>query len=194
MTRRDVPPEWSRSFTIDSLAAACAYVETVWHDDERVVPSRLHQRGPQPRDLSGSPRWAHAFAKFIFASPDETEEVLSGHDEYGEPRYHEEYRYPLYRALSLLARRQHDRWTKDSTRRPFHPSVVSVLRAMAKADFRPELVRLRYSDGTRVPPDLAELFCVGAARKLRGCYVETYVSWVDKSASQRAAENGHEAA
>jgi hypothetical protein len=178
---------WDRSFSIDSLDAACRFVATVWHHDERVVPSRLHEHEPQPRDLSGAPAWTHTFARYVFASPDEVETVVSTDRGVHDERHY--YRYPLWRSLKLLERREHDRWTKGVPRRPFHPTPASVLRAMAKADFQAELVRLRYSDGTRVPADMAELFAIGAARKLRGVYTETYVSWVDKSDSQKDAED-----
>jgi len=178
---------WDRSFSIDSLAAACRFVESVWAD-ERVPPVRLHGRGPQPRDLSGAPRWSHGFSQYVFASPDETHRVTT--TERGVTDSTEFYRYPFWRALSILARREHDRWTKDVPRRPFHPSPVAVLCAIAVADFDAARLTMRYSDMTPIPRDMLELFAIGAARKLRGVYQETFVSWVDKSASQRAAEDG----
>jgi hypothetical protein len=180
-----VTDPWDRGFSIDSLANACIFVETVWNE-ERVPPSRLHGRGPQPRDLSGAPKWSGQFSQYIFANPSEVQEVTTTERGVHDTRHF--YRYPLWRALSLLERRDHDRWTKGVPRRPFHPTPVSVLRAMAKDDFRPDRVRLRYADGTRIPADMVELFCIGAARKLRGTYQEEFVEWVDKSASQQDAE------
>jgi len=176
---------WDRGYRIDSTTAACRFVETVWAD-ERVPPARLHSRGPQPRDLSGSPRWSPQFSSYIYASPSEVETVTTTDQGVTVDRHY--YRYPLWRATELLGRRDHDRWTKGVPRRPFHPSVVSVLRAMAQAAFMAERVRLRYSDGTRVSSDMAELFCMGAARKLRGVYQVEYVEWVSKSDAQQNAE------
>jgi hypothetical protein len=180
-----IPQAWDKGFSIDSLAAACTFVESVW-SEERATPTRLHSRGVQPRDLSGSPRWSNQFSHYVFASPDEIVDETSTDRGVVDTRTF--YRYPLWRALSLLERRDHDRWTKGVPRRPFHPTPVSVLRALALANFDPKRVGLRYSDGTRIPPDMAELFAVGAARKLRSVYVETYVGWVEKSDSQKSAE------
>ena len=181
---------WEKSFSIDSLEKACAWVESVWAD-ERVPPVRLHGRGPQPRDLSGSPRLSPQFARYLFASPDETHLVTS--TERGVTDQVEFYRYPLWRALSILTRREHDRWTKGVPRRPFHPTPFAVLCAMAVADFEPARMHMRYTDMSPIPRDMLELFAIGAARKLRGLYQETYVSWVDKSASQQTAEGGEAA-
>lgn len=177
---------WDRGFSIDSMKTACQFVESVWND-ERVPPVRLHGRGPQPRDLSGAPRWSRGFAAYVFANPDEVQTVVSKDRGVVDERHF--YRYPLWRSLSLLGRRDHDRWTKGVPRRPFHPSVTAVLYAMAHARFVADAVRLRYRDGTRVPSDMAEIFAIGAARKLRGCYQEEYVEWIAKSESQQAAEN-----
>lgn len=177
---------WDRGFSIDSMKAACQFVESVWAD-ERVPPVRLHGRGPQPRDLSGAPRWSGQFSAYVFASPDEVQVVVSTDRGVHDDRHF--YRYPLWRALSILERRDHDRWTKGVPRRPFHPSVVAVLAAMDAYDFDPNRIQLRYADGTRVPPDMAELFVIGAARKLRGCYQEEYVEWTAKSDSQKTAED-----
>jgi hypothetical protein len=178
---------WDRGYRLDSLAAACRFVESVWHD-ERIPPLRLHGRGPQPRDLSGAPRWSAQFSEYILGSPNDVETVTTTSEGVQSTRYY--YRYPLTRALSILDRRDHDRWTKDVPRQPFHPSVVSVLRAMAQADFMAERVRLRYGDGTRVSADMAELFCIGAGRKLRGIYAVEYIDWPSKSDSQQNAEAG----
>jgi hypothetical protein len=177
---------WSRAFQIDSMSAACQFVETIWNE-EHVPPSRLHGRGPQPRDLSGAPKWSGQFSSYIFANPNEVEAVTSTERGVHDTRW--QYRYPLWRALSLLGRRDHDRWTRGVPRRPFHPTPVSVLRAMAAGHFDPNRVHLRYTDGTRVPADMGELFAIGAARKLRGVYAEGYVEWVGKSDSQKAAED-----
>lgn len=182
---------WDRGFSIDSMRTACQFVETVW-SDERIPPIRLHGRGPQPRDLSGSPRWSPQFATYIYAGPDEVQVVTSTERGVIDERHF--YRYPLWRALSILDRRDHDRWTKGVPRRPFHPSVVTVLQAMAEVGFDSARVRLRYQDGTRVPDDMAELFVIGAARKLRGTYQEEYIEWIAKSDAQRSAETDGEAA
>lgn len=178
--------EWDRGFSIDSADAACRFVESIWND-ERTIPARLHQRGPQPRDLSGAPKWSHAFSAYVFASPDEVQVVVSTERGVHDERHF--YRYPLWRALAVLDRRDHDRWAKGVPRRPFHPTVTSVLRSMASFGFDPKRVRLRYSDGTRVPADMVELFIIGAARKLRGCYQEEYVEWTAKSDAQKSAED-----
>jgi hypothetical protein len=177
---------WSRGFQIDSLAAACQFVETIWNE-EHVPPSRLHGRGPQPRDLSGAPKWSGQFSSYIFANPNEVEAVTSTERGVHDTRW--QYRYPLWRALTLLGRRDHDRWTRGVPRRPFHPTPVSVLRAMAMDGFDPKRVHFRYADGTRVPSDMGELFAIGAARKLRGVYAEGYVEWVGKSDAQQKAED-----
>lgn len=179
------PEPWSRAFSIDSIANACIFVESIWND-ERTAPVRIHSRGVQPRDLSGSPKWSAGFARHIFANPNELEDVTS--TDRGVVDTKTFYRYPLWRALTLLDRREHDRWTKGVPRRPFHPSPVNVLRGMAEANFDPTRVRLTYGDGTRVPADMGELFAIGAARKLRGVYTETWVEWTTKSDAQKAAE------
>ncbi len=177
---------WSRGFKIDSRQAACDFLESIWNDD-RQPPVRIHERGPQPRDLSGSPKWSGAFNAYIYASPNEVQVIRS--TDRGVVDEHHYYRYPLWRALTLIGRRDHDRWTKDVPRRPFHPPPVNVLYAMAAAGFEPSRVRLVYGDGTAVPDEMADLFCIGAVRKIRGVYVETYIPWVDRSESQRAADD-----
>jgi hypothetical protein len=177
---------WSRAFQIDSMSAACQFVETIWNE-EHVPPSRLHGRGPQPRDLSGAPKWSGQFSSYIFANPNEVEAVTSTERGVHDTRW--QYRYPLWHALQVIDRKPNDQWTKGVPRRPFHPTPVSVLRAMALDNFDPAKVRLRFADGSRVPADMAELFCIGAARKLRGTYTETYVSWVARSESQQNADN-----
>lgn len=183
---------WDRGVSIDSLDAACRFVESVW-SEEHTPPSRIHGRGVQPDDQSGSPVWSKAFARYMFAHPDEVDIVSQGEADgavvhrTGPDKYL--YRYPLWRALRLLGRREHDRWTKGVPRRPFHPPVVAVLLAMSSASFDPRAVILRYADGTRVPLDMAELFCIGAARKLRGVYTETFVEWTAKSESQQKADD-----
>jgi hypothetical protein len=191
MNGRHATEVWDRGFKIDSLEAACRFVESVWND-ERVPPVRLHNRGPQPRDLSGSPRWSGAFNRYIFASPSDVDTIVSKDRGVVDERHF--YRYPLWRALSILTRRDHDTWTKGVPRRPFHPSPVAVLCAMAVYDFDSTRVTMRYSDMSVIPRDMLELFAIGAARKLRGTYQEEYVEWVAKSDAQQAAEQDPEAA
>ena len=176
---------WARGFRIDSRQAACDFLESIWNE-ERQPPVRIHERGPQPRDLSGSPKWSARFNQYIFANPDEVETVRTTDRGVVDERHY--YRYPLWRALQLIERRDHDRWTKDVARRPFHPPPVNVLYAMAAAAFEPSRVRLVYGDGTRVPDEMADLFCIGAVRKIRGCYAETYIPAYEKSESQRLAD------
>jgi hypothetical protein len=177
---------WDKGFRIDSMEAACRFVQSVW-GEERVPPVRLHSRGPQPRDLSGSPMWSRPFSTYIFASPSDVQTIRTTERGVVDERHF--YRYPLYRALTLLARRDHDRWTKGVPRRPFHPSPVVVLQAMADALFQGKNLTLHYRDGTRVPADMAELFAIGAALKLRSVYAEEYVEWTAKSDSQKAADD-----
>jgi hypothetical protein len=203
---------WSRGFQIDSLAAACQFVETIWNE-EHVPPMRVHGRGvdrfrpgdirrhgeaveryglpSREQDPGGGSRLgtpdSSPLMNYVGANPNEVEAVTSTERGVHDTRW--QYRYPLWRALSLLGRRDHDRWTRGVPRRPFHPTPVSVLRAMALDNFDPKRVHFRYADGTRVPADMGELFAIGAARKLRGVYAEGYVEWVGKSDAQQKAED-----
>jgi hypothetical protein len=175
---------WDRGFRIDSRHAACEFLESIWNE-ERQAPVRIHERGPQPRDLSGSPKWSSAFNQYIFASPNEVQTVRTTDRGVVDERHY--YRYPLWRALQLIGRRDHDRWTKDVPRRPFHPRPENVLHAMAAAAFEPRRVRLVYGDGTAVSDEMADLFCIGAVRKIRGLYQEEYIEWTARSESDRNA-------
>jgi hypothetical protein len=181
---------WSQHFTINSTSAACEFVEALWAEDH-VPPARLHGRGVGPGDLSGAPEWSSPFRRYLYSTPNETMVVINGYADggvihrAGPDQVH--FRYPLWRALSILGRQKHDRWTRDVPRRPFHPAPVSVLLAMAGARFDPDRLMLRYSDGSRVPDEMVELFAIGAARKLRSVYQETTVGWVDRSESQQNA-------
>jgi hypothetical protein len=174
---------------IHNAKSACAFVESIWRED-REPPLRIHER---LIDAGGGPRFTGAFYQYVDFDPFAKDVALQGYEEVESGRYIRTgrdryfYRYPLSRALHMLTTRQHDRWTKGVPRRPFHPSPCEVIMAMAACHFTTPV--LRYTDGTRVPDDMAELFIVGAARKLRSVYAIEAVDWTAKSESQKTAES-----
>lgn len=168
-------------------------------------PSRLHLAGVQPSDLLGSPRFHPAFLAWLDGGIHQTRSIQTveqcrrehpigaapfdpcawcgGQGSYA--IYRIEYARPFARALWLSARRA-------SKLRP-HP--VTVVMALIRARFDPELAALIWGERVLSPDHLrtVEARCISAIRSVLGRYERTVlpsgIGWLERSDAQRCAED-----
>lgn len=136
-----------------TLSEAISWARDHWMG--RDLPVRIHDRGIEPDSVLGSPHMTEAMMRYLMARPD---------DMAGEAN---RYRYPMWRALSRLARI------------PDEPSPAIIVTTLFARGWDVERLAVE------------ERVVLRCLRQLHRCYEETpipRVSWVDRSESQRMAE------
>lgn len=184
---------WEEVSGFPTLADAIDWARPRWQ--ERPVPTRLHDR-----DLDGQLglRYSHPFIRELDAHPGQFVETEITEDCYhpllvrgDSPRdcraclgagvktvRRVRYRYPMWRAFNRLLR--------DNAPRPHLPSPAQVVVTLAGNDWNaPGAAR-----SLALPWEVAEALLLMSLRKLHHYFFEAPVvsSWVDKSDSQRSAE------
>lgn len=206
--RRRIPEPGDGVSELRDLHDALAWLERHWTG--RIPPTRLHGRGVEPESALGSPELADAFRRYLEQRPgDVITEAVSETcyhprlprnermsacpdcDGLGVKEAHRiRYRDPMWRAVSRLATQQ---------ARPGQAGWAQIVVALVLSAYRPavaaRLIGSQVVAGsvTWTRPDFYEPMFTLAIRKLHHAYAQAPIAmpkptWVDKSDSQRAAE------